>query len=184
MFCSLLSYSQKGINQIERKGFVIGFGVGAGVISTSDSDQQIPFDEAQGGVTFPNLKIGWMVNDRLAILGLYTGKLYEYENKHRSFDALIPSVQYWVKDRWWVNAGVGIAMDFPAIYRATIEVNLKDEDWNFGKALALSTGYELVQKKKFTLDLQTQLLVGTTSLDNDQHRDAVIFSIGLGFNWY
>ena len=184
LFCSLLSYGQKGIDQIERKGFVIGFGLGAGVISTSDSDQQIPFDEAHGGGTFPNLKIGWMVNDRLAILGLYTGKLYEYEIKHRSFDAFIPSAQYWVKDRWWVNAGIGLAMDFPAIYRAGIEANIKDEDWNFGKALALSTGYELVQKKKFVLDLQTQLLMGSTSLDNDRHRDAVVFSIGLGFNWY
>ncbi|MEO1214090.1 MAG: hypothetical protein AAFY45_11220 [Bacteroidota bacterium] len=74
-FCTLLSYGQNKTKQIERKGFVIGFGIGAGVISTSDSDQEVPFDKAQGGGSFPNLKLGWMVNDRLAILGMYAGMI-------------------------------------------------------------------------------------------------------------
>ena len=177
---SLLSYGQNETKQIERKGFAIGFGVGGGVISIADSDQAVPFDEAQTGGSFPNLKLGWMVNDRLAILGIYSGMSYEYQGKDRSFDSFMPTVQYWVKDRWWVNAGAGLAMDFPAFYKDNIE----EEDWNFGGAVALSTGYELVQKKNFALDLQTQLQMGWANLDNDKNRDAVIFSIGLGFNWY
>jgi len=180
MFCTLLSYSQNETTQMERKGFIIGFGIGGGVISISDSDQEVPFDKAQGGGSFPNLKLGWMVNDRLAILGLYSGMSYEYEDKDRSFDAFMPSIQYWVKDRWWVNAGAGIAMDFPAFYADNIE----DKDWNFGGAVAFSTGYELVQKKKFALDLQTQLQMGWSNLENDKNRDVVILSVGLGFNWY
>lgn len=179
-FCTLLSYGQNKTSQIERKGFVIGFGVGGGVISTSDSDQEVAFDNAQGGGSFPNLKLGWMVNDRLAILGMYAGMIYENQGKDRSFDALMPSVQYWVKDRWWVNAGAGLAMDFPALY----EDNIEDEDWNFGGAVAFSTGYELLRKKSFVLDLQTQLQMGWTNLDNDIDRDVVVLSIGLGFNWY
>lgn len=50
-----------------------------------------------------------------------------------------------------MTAGAGIAMDFPAIY----EGNIKDEDWNFGGAVTLSTGYELVRKKHFAIDLQS-----------------------------
>jgi hypothetical protein len=183
LFITLWTFSlfgQETNSMIERQGFVIGFGIGGGVISISDSDQEVPFDEAQGGGSFPNLKVGWMVNDRLAILGMYAGMSYEYEGKDRSFDAFMPSVQYWVKDRWWVNAGAGLAMDFPAFY----EDNIKDEDWNFGGAVAFSTGYELVQKKSFALDLQTQLQMGWTNLDNDKNREAVVLSIGLGFNWY
>lgn len=179
-FCTLLTYGQNETSQIERKGFVIGFGLGGGVISISDSDQEVPFDEAQFGGSFPNLKVGWMVNDRLAILGMYAGMGYEYEGKDRTFDAFMPSVQYWVRDRWWVNAGAGLAMDFPAFY----EDNIEDEDWNFGGAVSLSTGYELIQKKKFALDLQTQLQMGWSNLGNDKDRDVVVFSIGLGFNWY
>ena len=178
--CTFSLFGQETNSMIERKGFVLGFGIGGGVISISDSDQEIPFDKAQGGGSFPNLKFGWMVNDRLAILGLYSGMGYKYQDKNRSFDAFMPSVQYWVKDRWWVNAGAGLAMDFPAFY----EDNIEDEDWNFGGAVAFSTGYELVQKKHFALDLQTQLQMGWTNLDNDRNRDAVVLSIGLGFNWY
>lgn len=180
MFYTLLSYSQKETNQIERKGFIIGFGIGGGVISVSDSDQEVPFDESQGGGSFPNLKLGWMVNNRLAILGIYTGMGYQNQDKDRSFDALIPSIQYWVKDKWWVNAGAGLAMDFPAFY----EDNIENEDWNFGGAVAFSTGYELVQKKNFALDIQTQLQMGWTNIDIDKNREAVLFSIGLGFNWF
>ncbi|MDW3652797.1 MAG: hypothetical protein R8P61_37305 [Bacteroidia bacterium] len=179
-FCTLLSYGQNKTNQMERKGFVIGFGIGGGVISISDSDQGEAFDKAQGGGSFPNLKLGWMVNDRLAILGMYAGMIYENQGKDRSFDALMPSIQYWVKDRWWVNAGAGLAMDFPALY----ENNIEEEDWNFGGAVAFSTGYELVQKKSFALDLQTQLQMGWSNLDNGKDRDVVVLSIGLGFNWF
>ena len=179
-FCALLSYGQNDTEPIDRNGFVIGFGIGGGVISISDSDQAVPFDDAQAGGSFPNLKVGWMVNDRLAILGTYAGMGYELEDKDRSFDALMPSVQYWVKDRWWINAGAGLAMDFPAFY----EDNIEEEDWNFGGAVAFSTGYELVQKKSFVLDLQTQLQMGWASLDNDINREVVVLSFGVGFNWF
>ncbi len=179
-FLTFASFGQNESNQVERNGFVIGFGLGAGVISISDSNQEVPFDEAQFGSTFPNLKFGWMLNDRLAILGMYSGMGYEYEGKDRSFDAFMPSVQYWVKDRWWINAGAGLAMDFPAFY----EDNIEDEDWNFGGSVSFSTGYELVQKKKFALDLQTQLQMGWANLENGANREAVLLSFGVGFTWF
>jgi hypothetical protein len=168
-------------NKVERRGFVIGLGVGAGVISISDSNQENQFDEASGGMTLPNLKIGFMLTERLALLATFPGLIYEYEGHDRSFEAFIPSLQYWVKDRWWINGGFGLTMDMPAIYDIKKDVN---DDWNFGCAVAFSTGYELVQKRNYTLDLQTKLHMGRAFLDNDIHRDGVVLSIGLGFNWY
>jgi len=178
-FFALSLFAQEADNSIQREGFVIGFGVGGGVISISDSNQEVPFDKARGGISFPNLKLGWMLNNRLAILGTFPGMIYKYEGKDRSFDAIIPSVQYWVKDRWWINGGFGLAIDGPALYK-----DLDDESWNFGYAVTASTGYELIQKKKFALDLQTNLQLGRVFMDNDEHRDGVAFSVGLGFNWY
>ena len=70
------------------------------------------------------------------------------------------------------------------IFQHSMKTIIEDEDWNFGGAVAFSTGYELVQKKNFALDLQTQLQMGWTNLDNDRNRDAVVLSIGLGFHWY
>lgn len=178
-FCTLAVFGQDGIKTIERKGFVFGVGLSGGVISISDSENEVPFDDSQGGISLPNLKIGWMVNDRLAVLATFPGIVYKYEGKDRSFDAFMPSVQYWIKDRWWINGGIGLAIDGPALYE-----NLDNEDWNFGCAVAASAGYEIVQKKRFALDLQTQLHLARVSLDNDEHRDGVVFTVGLGFNWY
>lgn len=179
--CVFTAFGQNTNTSVERKGFVIGLGFGGGVVSIADSNQETPFDEAQGGISLPNLKLGWMVNDRLAILATFPGMIYEYENKDRSFEALIPSLQYWVTDNWWINGGIGLAVDFPALYEAD---SFKGEEWNLGYAVSASAGYEIVQKKNFTIDLQTRLHLGRVYLDNDQYRDGVAFTVGVGFNWY
>jgi hypothetical protein len=164
---------------VERKGFVVGLSIGGGVISLADSDQEVAFEEVEGGLSLPNLKLGWMLNDRTALLASFTGMIYEYEGQDRSFDAFLPSVQYWIQDRFWINGGVGLAVDGPALYE-----ELEGADWNFGCAVAASAGFELVQRRNFTIDLQSQIQLGRVFLDNDRHRDAAAFTIGLGFNWY
>lgn len=178
---TLTSYGQQFENTVKRKGFVIGLGAGAGVISIADSDAENPFDDAQGGISLPNLKIGWMLNERTALLATFPGLIYDYEGKDRSFESFMPSLQYWVSDRWWVNGGIGLAMDFPAFYEVD---DFKDEEWNFGCAVAASTGYEIYQKKNFTIDLQTKVHLGRVFLDDERHRDAAALTVGVGFNWY
>ena len=74
---------------------------------------------------------------------------------------------------------ISLYMDGLALYEGP-----KREDWNFGIAVAASVGYELIQKKNYALDLNTRLHLANVSLENDQDRDGVVFSIGLGFNWY
>lgn len=179
--CVFPAFGQNGGITIERKGFVFGLGIGGGVISIAHSHDEVSFDEAQFGISLPNLKLGWMVNERLAILGTTHGMIYNYQSEDRSFDAFIPSIQYWVNDRWWINGGIGLAVDFPAFYEAD---DFKEEDWNFGGAVAISTGYEMVQKKRYALDLHTKLHMGRVNLDNNETLDGVAFSIGLGFTWY
>lgn len=183
IFCTFTVFGQLTTKQnpIERKGFVIGIGLGGGVISVSDSDQEVAFEEAQGGIYLPNLKLGWMLNDRLAIMATFPGMVYEYEGKDRSFDAIVPALQYWVKDRWWINGGIGLTVDSPALYEVD---DFDEEDWNYGVTVAFSSGYELVQKGRYALDLQTGLQLGSANLDDGGHRDGVVFTIGIGFNWY
>lgn len=178
---SLAAYSQQFEGSVQREGFVIGFGVGAGVISIADSNAENQFDKANGSISFPDLKIGWMLNNRTALLATFPGLIYEYEGHDRSFESIIPSLQYWVTDRWWINGGIGLAIDAPAFYDYEKNVN---DNWNFGCAVAASTGYEIYQNKNFTIDLQSRIHLGTVFLDNDLHRDAAAFSVGVGFNWY
>lgn len=166
--------------KIERKGFVIGAGLGAGGITVSNSTSETEFDITSNGISFPNLKIGWMVNPRLAILATASGMNYEMDGKDRSFDAFMPSVQYWVHDKWWINGAAGLSVDIPAFH----EDNVKEDDVNLGCAVGVSTGYEFYQGQKFAIDLQTKLTLGRVFMDNNATRDAASFMLGVGFNWY
>ena len=164
----------------QRDGFIFEFVVGGGLISIEDSAGIQTFDKAQGTFVFPDLKFGHMLNEKLAITVSMPGNIYKFQDNDRNFGGFIPSVQYWVKDRWWIHGGIGLAIDSPALYDIKDNVN---DDWNFGCAVMASTGYEIYKKKNFALNVQSKLVLGRTSLEGDAHRDAVIFNVGLGFSW-
>jgi len=164
----------------QRGGFIIEFSIGGGLISLEDSEGIQTFDKSQGTFVFPDLKLGYMLNKKLAITAAMPGNIYEFQDNDRHFGSFIPSLQYWVKDSWWIHGGIGLAIDSPALYDIKDDVN---DEWNFGTAVMVSTGYEIYKKKSFALNVQSKLVLGHASLDGDVKRDAVIFNVGLGFSW-
>ena len=168
-------------NSFNRDGFMFEFGLGGGIISIEDSAGTQSFDDTQGGGTFPELKLGYMLNNRLAITVSAPGMIYKVNDNDRHFGGIIPSVQYWVKDRWWIHGGAGLAIDSPALYDIKNNVN---DDWNTGIAAMVSTGYEVYRKNKFALNLQSKLLIGGVKLNNNIDREVVQFSLGVGFSWF
>lgn len=181
---STLSFAQNNStfdSTSKRDGFIFEFSLGGGVISIEDSEGLQTFDKAQGAISFPELKFGYMLNDKLALTLSMPGNIYEFQDNDRHFGGFIPSVQYWVKDRWWIHGGVGLAIDSPALYDIKDNVN---DDWNFGCAVMASTGYEIYKKNNFALNVQSKLMMGRAFLEGDAHRDAVTFNIGLGFSWF
>ncbi|RED46991.1 hypothetical protein DFQ10_101770 [Winogradskyella eximia] len=122
----------------QRDGFIIEFSVGGGLISLEDSEGIQTFDKSQGTFVFPDLKLGYMLNENLAITAAMPGNIYEFQDNDRNFGGFIPSLQYWVKNRWWIHGGIGLAIDSPALYDIKDDVN---DDWNFGFAVMASTGY-------------------------------------------
>ena len=179
---SSISYAQNTNSETttQRNGFIVEFVVGGGIISVEDSAGIQTFDKSQGTFVFPDLKFGYMLNENLAITVSLPGNIYEFQDNDRNFGGFIPSVQYWVKDRWWIHGGIGLAIDSPALYDIKDDVN---DDWNFGCAVMASTGYEIYKKKNFALNFQSKVVLGRASLDGDMHRDALLFNIGLGFSW-
>ena len=179
---SSISYAQNTNSETttQRNGFIVEFVVGGGIISVEDSAGIQTFDKSQGTFVFPDLKFGYMLNENLAITASLPGNIYEFQDNDRNFGGFIPSVQYWVKDRWWIHGGIGLAIDSPALYDIKDDVN---DDWNFGCAVMASTGYEIYKKKNFALNFQSKVVLGRASLDGDMHRDALLFNIGLGFSW-
>mgnify|MGYP005667910751 CR=1 FL=1 len=177
--CTFAVHAQQ--DSTSRDGFVIGFGIGGGVLHLADTRNEITINNTQGGFSFPNLKIGFMINERLAFLVTTKGMIYDYDGKDRSMDALTPSIQFWIKNKWWINGGFGLAMDMPAFY----DVNdFADEEWNFGCVLTAGTGYEVLKRNNFAMDLQANVMLGRTFLGDDNYRDGAGFLLGLGFNWY
>lgn len=181
---SSITYAQNADSETttttQRDGFIIEFSVGGGLISLEDSEGIQTFDKSQGTFVFPDLKLGYMLNEKLAITAAMPGNIYEFQYNDRHFGGFIPSVQYWVKDRWWIHGGIGLSIDSPALYDIQDNVN---DDWNFGCAVMASSGYEIYKKKNFALNVQSKLVLGRASLEGDAHRDAVIFNVGLGFSW-
>lgn len=179
---SSITYAQNTNTETttQREGFIFEFVVGGGIISIEDSAGIQTFDKSQGTFVFPDLKLGYMLNDKLAITVSMPGNIYEFQDNDRNFGGFIPSLQYWVKDKWWIHGGIGLVIDSPALYDIKDNVN---DDWNFGCAVMASTGYEVYKKKNFALNLQSKLVLGRAFLDGDAHRDAVILNVGLGFSW-
>ena len=179
---SSITYAQSTDSEIttQRQGFIFEFTIGGGIISIEDSAGIQTFDKSQGTFVFPDLKFGHMLNENLAITLSMPGNIYDFQDNDRHFGGFIPSLQYWVKERWWIHGGIGLAIDSPALY--DIKDN-ENDDFNFCCAVMASTGYEIYKKKNFALNVQSKLVLGRAFLDGDAHRDAVIFNVGLGFSW-
>ncbi|MEQ9308599.1 MAG: hypothetical protein RLN90_04040 [Balneolaceae bacterium] len=163
-------------NPIEREGFVIGASAGMAFTSILGDTPNIS-DGAS--ISLPNLKIGWMYNQDVALLITTPGLNYTRGDLDRSIDGIIPSVQYWVKPNWWVSGGLGLGIDSATIF----DSNSSNDDTNIGTACQFSAGYEIYKKGRFTIDYQGVLFA--SNINNDWgDLESVSFLTGFGFNFY
>lgn len=168
-------------NKIERKGFLFGAAVGISSVHLTFSSHA---DQNEVTASFPNFKIGSMISKRAALLLYLPGSLYnsanDGRNRVRGFEAIIPSVQYWLGDRLWLLGGVGLGMDAPAFY------DIKDEGerkFYFGHAATAGVGYEVWRKGKFAMDFQSRIQYGTSNRPEGKS-SGLAFGLLVGFNLY
>lgn len=182
LFCSSLLFSQSfsSDKKFERKkGFTFGVGIGGGTLRVNTNDTV----KTSLAATLPNIKIGYVVNERFAINLLAPGTLYKHNGKYRGFEGFVLTAQYWVKDRWWILGGTGLTMDAPAFWRAFKNYDSKDFHTGF-PALTFGTGYEIYRKGNFALDVHYRLYSGRVNLENDGKRRGLGNMLVLGFSWY
>ena len=173
------SFGQTNLDKqtIERKGFVIGLGLGAGVLSLNSNDTlNVSFSK-----TLPNIKVGYMVNKRLALLALLPGANYKYDGKDRGFEGFIIAGQYWIKGNLWVLCGTGLTFDAPAFY--TVKDPKTAGFYTGIPAFSFATGYEVWHKGRFALDLQYRIFLGKSNLPNNGQREGISNMFIVGFNW-
>lgn len=162
----------------DRKGFVIGLGLGAGALTLNTNDTtKVGFS-----TTFPNIKVGYMLSKRLALLALLPGANYKYYGKDRGFEGITIAAQYWLKDKWWVLGGTGLTFDAPAFY--TVKDPKTAGFYTGFPAFTFATGYEVWRKGRFALDLQYRIFLGKSNLPNNGQREGMSNMFIVGFNWY
>ncbi|MEQ8239628.1 MAG: hypothetical protein RIA69_10470 [Cyclobacteriaceae bacterium] len=160
-----------------RKGFTIGGSAGIGVLHFTKG---MTANETSGDISLPNMKIGWFVKDNLAVYLNTAGQIYETDGLDRSFEGIIPSIQYWTSDKWWVSGGFGAALDTRAFY----ESNSKSAKNEWGKGVLLASGYEFKQKEKWAMDLQARLFMASVSRDDLENLEGTNFTIAFGFTLF
>lgn len=172
--------AQSNLNKkfAERKGFVIGLGVGAGTLALNTNDTtNLTFSGS-----LPNIKIGYMINSELALLAMLPGATYKYKGNDRGFEGITLAAQYWFKNNWSVLGGAGLTFDAPAFY--TVK-DIQSADFHIGfPSVMAGIGYEVWRKGRFALDLQYRIFIGKSDLENNGHRRGVSNMLIIGFNWY
>jgi hypothetical protein len=165
-----------------RKGFLFGFSAGAGALFLDvpgNTEVQKTIDPS-----FPNLRLGWMLSPKLAATVQLPGTLYqnswEGRKRDRGFEGILPGLQYWPKDRLWISAGIGAALDAPAFYDIKEDA---DRKFYFGFGCSAGAGYEIWRKGKFVIDAQVRLHYGAVSVPLGMQRGLSGNAL-IGLNWY
>lgn len=179
ILCLTTAFSQQ--TDFQRKGFI--FGVSVGTATTRLTTAALP-TQKQSSFSLPNIKVGTMLTPRTALILYLPGSIYSYKEsgrvRDRGFEGIIPSLQYWVKDRWWLLGGAGLTLDAPAFYDIKDETERK---FYFGPSVVLGTGYEVWRKGRFALDIQSRVHYGTANVPQGK-KEGLAFNFLLGFSWY
>ena len=164
--------------KMQKKGVSVGLSLGLGQLKLSENDTTRKMMAA----TLPNIRIGYMLSERFALQLLLPGTPYQKNGKTRGFEAIVISGQYWIKNRWWILGGAGVSIDAPAFW--TID-DPKDIQFHWGvPAVTFATGFEILQRKSFTIDLQYRVYSGKVNLDQDKKLTGISNMFSVGFNWY
>ena len=149
---------------IERKGFIFGLGVGGGKITCEDC-------ESMSGPAV-EIHLGGMLTDKMALVWDSSGVVREENGVTVSSAVAAPAVQYWVSPRVWVKGGVGAGRLVASVNNVT-----SSSEWGLGFLGGL--GVELVQKKRFAIDLQARFT--TAKIEGERINN--VFAL-VGFNFY
>jgi hypothetical protein len=163
---------------VERKGFMIGFGLGAGILELKTKGVHTN----DFSMSLPNIKVGYSLSDKLALMFYLPGAAYKFNGLARGFEAFCFNAQFWAKERWWIMAGTGLTFDAQAFY--TVKDPKTAEFYTGLPAIIFGTGYEIYRKKKFTVDLQYRFFYGQSKIGNNETRLGISNMFIIGMNWY
>lgn len=116
----------------------------------------------QSSFSIPNLKVGLKLGKHSALALMLPGTVYtDYStdrHQSRGFEGIVPVFQYWPVKNLWLMAGAGLGLDAPAFYDIK---NDEERKFYFGTTSLVGAGYEFWHKRKFALDIQSRVRMGS-----------------------
>jgi hypothetical protein len=168
--------------QVQRKGFNFGVAGGVGYLALQVPGESKPRKSV--APSFPNIQLGWMVHPKLGVTVYLPGTLYKNtwdgRSRDRGFEGIVPGVQYWVTERWWVSGGVGFSLDAPAFYDIK---NEEERKFYFGYGCVFSSGYEFWQTQRFSADARLRLHYNNVQTPAGRQTGVSVNGL-IGLSWW
>lgn len=149
---------------VDRRGFLIGFSVGPGFVSCQGCDWRT-------GLAL-DLHLGGMLNDRVGLMYDSVASAVNVDGVTVTLATSTLAAQYFTGGRGWIKGGAGVSVvscDGCFIFDAS----------ETGLGLMGGGGVELVQRGRFTVDLQGRF---TTNFFEGIRFYTTMATVG--FNWY
>jgi hypothetical protein len=176
LFTVLLLFASSAFGQessIDRNGIMFGCSVGGGFHTADNINSP--------RMSIPNLKFGYMLQPKFGLVLYLPGGVSQINESIVAFEAFLPSVQYFLSEKWYVLAGAGLSVTTTPFYE--VDYAEGPPEFYFGPGVSIVTGYEIFQlKNKFAIDIQTRVLWGNITYDNNIQQQQAAFDLLIGFN--
>ena len=105
-------------------------------------------------------------------------------DRKRDFGIVAPTIQYWLIDKFWVLAGVGLGVDAPIFWDIKKpEVNKEETKYYTGLGVVTALGFDICRKKNSTLDIKTRLSYRSVQLQEGR-TSGFSPAVLIGINFY
>lgn len=137
-------------------GFMIGLGLGSGLVSCEDCD-------SESGLSY-DINVGGFLNPRLAVMLDFSA--WDHSDFDLTLSNTTVAAQYWLGPKWWIKGGLGVS---------TVS---NEYDSETGVGLTSGVGLEVMQSGSFALDVSARLNV----FDFDEQTFTGLHGL-LGVRW-
>jgi hypothetical protein len=155
---------------IQRDGFVIGFSLGAGVLTNDQCDS---CESLEGGAL--ELHLGFMVTPQLALLVEGFGVSHTEQNLTLSQTMGVVAAQYWLTPKLWIKGGLGSG-HLSLSNDQGQELATSEE----GAGAMIAAGYEVYQGRSFAVDVSLR----SAAVSYEDADTVTQTAAAVGFNWY
>lgn len=155
---------------VVRDGFVIGFSLGAGVLT---NDNCVDCDSLEG--VAGEFHVGWMLTPQLALLleGYGVSHTDEFNTLSQTMGAI--AAQYWLTPKFWLKGGLGSG-HMSLTNNRGVEIATSEE----GAGIMLAAGYEVFQTHSLAVDLSLR----TAAVSYEESDTVTQTAATIGVNWY